>query len=260
MRRGDAGPASQHTIAETRAYFARRAPRYQEGNWQRKGLHEAEKSAVKALPAGLHTAVDLGSGRGDAISLLLTRAKCVYAVDLAPEMLTSQADRATTIIADAHELPIAAGGVDLVFARMSIHYMDLERLKVEMLRVLSLAGFLIVASAFPYTADDEDWFNARHKIKQKPYAHTPTIPALVALLAPEFALVGQGEWTERSLGSRTVASHDGDAWASELRAHAESAPPAIQRLYRVRTLSDGDLEMVFRWAVLTFQRTQQSGV
>jgi ubiquinone/menaquinone biosynthesis C-methylase UbiE len=242
-----------------RAYFAKRAPRYCQGNWQRRGIHPQEQMAVEDLPPGLDVAVDLGSGQGTAVRLLSTKARSVYAIDISKEMMSSQAGDAQKIVADAHDMPLASGSVDLVFARMSIHYMDLGRLKTELVRVLAPEGYFLVVSAFPYSQNDEAWFNQRHVIKRKPFAFTPTVDALVGLLAPEFTLIDSRTWTQASLTSRTIASHEGDAWAANLRAHIESAPAGIQRRYQATVTDEGDLSLTFFWAALTFHRSTSAG-
>jgi SAM-dependent methyltransferase len=249
----DETPVSPIAVAEMRAYFAKRAPHYKAGNWQRRGLHAMERSAVEALPEGLDVAVDLGAGAGGSIDLLLTRAKKVFAVDISPEMLGNRPRRGIVLIADAHQLPMDAGSVDLVHARMSIHYMNLARLKAELLRVLAAAGYLLIISAFPYGKADESWFNERHRIKRKPHAYTPAVSTLIEELAPEFRLETEGTWTQRSLLSRTIKAQAGVAPADALRAHAEHVPPELRDLYRVTPLPDGDIEMFFRWAALTFR-------
>ena len=142
--------------------------------------------------------------------------------------------------------------MDLVYARMSVHYMDLLRLKAELCRIVGERGFLVIVSAFPYGATDEAWFNERHALKGKPGAHTPTIPALVDLLSPQFQLKAVRRWERTSLLSRTVEGHL-DSASDSLRRHTQAASDVIRSLYRVGELPDGDIALVVRWAALTLE-------
>jgi ubiquinone/menaquinone biosynthesis C-methylase UbiE len=258
---GGKGPAASLPTDDKRAlqaYFARRAASYLDGNWQRRGIQGPERDAIEELPGNLDIAVDLGSGPGDALAILSEQAREVYAVDITPEMMTGNPAGHRRIVADAHDLPFGEGSVDLVFARMSVHYMDLRRLKVELYRVLSPAGYLLVVSAFPYSDTDAAWFNERHRIKRKPFAFTPTIPALVTLLSPEFTLVHERHWTQESSTSRTIRAHAGDEWASALIRHIQRAPDHVRELYKVRD-ADGDFRLTFLWGALTFRREPFDG-
>lgn len=237
---------------DIRAYFAARAARYDAGNWQREDLCVQERSAIEALPRDLDVGVDLGTGPGKSVELVLSRARQVYAVDLSPEMMGPGHPRATNLVADAHDLPLEEGSADLVYARMSIHYMDLLRLKAELCRVICEGGFLVIVSAFPYGATDEAWFNERHEIKGKPCAHTPTIPDLVDLLSPDFRLKAAQRWERTSLLSKTIDGHL-DTLRGSLRGHIEEASDEIKSIYCVSELPDGDITLVFRWAALTFE-------
>jgi SAM-dependent methyltransferase len=256
--KGSAASLPSDRTRALQAYFAQRAPTYLHGNWQRRGIQAPERVAIQELPGNLDVAVDLGSGPGAALGLLSASAQTVYAVDISPEMMADNPAGQRKIVADAHNLPLEDGSVDLVFARMSIHYMDLRRLKVELGRVLSPGGYLLVVSSFPYSDADAAWFNQRHGIKRKPFAFTPTIPALAAILRPGFTLMREQHWTQESSTSRTIRAHEGDEWAPDLVHHVQSAPDNIRELYKVRH-ADGDLRLTFFWGALTFRKKPFDG-
>lgn len=241
-------------VGAIRAYFNERASRYTAGNWQ-SHVTDEERQAVQDVPGPVEVAVDLGSGPGVSVAALQERASTVIMVDCSSEMLRLAPSGlgVRAVIADAHELPFSDGSVDLVHARMVLHYLDIPRAKLELSRVLSPRGRLLVISAFPYTAEDAEWFNARHAHKRKPIAHTPPIQALVAALASHFVLERCVRWTRTSFLSRTIASAGCDT-AADLRSHMENAPATVRTRYGITRTPDGDVTSRVLWGALTFRK------
>jgi malonyl-CoA O-methyltransferase len=103
--------------------------------------------------------VDLGAGTGRATAVLkrlYPRAQ-VIAVDLAPGML-QQARRHQRLLrpfhrvcADAHQLPFAAGQVDIVFSSLMLQWCHLDQVFLELRRVLTPEGFFGFSSFGPAT-------------------------------------------------------------------------------------------------------------
>ena len=87
-------------MADVREYFDKRSGAYAKGNWKRHGLFPEEIAAIKALPADIETALDLGSGPGLSVPVLALRARHVIGVDLSPGMLALRRHHYPVLLAE----------------------------------------------------------------------------------------------------------------------------------------------------------------
>jgi len=231
-------------------YFDERAARYSKGNWQSAHLADPEEAVIRSFCRGL--AVDIGSGPGQAVPLMASLADEVVAMDQSPEMLRLATHRRPRLVCDVHRMPLRSGHVSYAHLRMSIHYLSLGRIKLELARILRPHGRFGVISIVPYGEADESWFNERHRLKGKPQAWTPSEQQLCSALESHFRVVDSHEWTEKNLLSRS-ASSNGSERRDALLAHATDAPLSIRRLYQI-SKSDEDVSMRVKWIANVFER------
>ena len=120
--------------------------------------------------------LDLGSGTGDAAAAMKKRwpKSQVLALDLSLPMLRQSRGQAgwwrpfTRLCADARALPLADGSVDLVFANLSLAWMeDLPAVFAGLRRVLRPGGLLLCSSFGPETLGElQAAFTGEHEPPQ----------------------------------------------------------------------------------------------
>ena len=120
--------------------------------------------------------LDLGSGTGHAAAAMKKRwpKSQVLALDLSLPMLRQSRGQAgwwrpfTRLCADAHALPLADGSVDLVFANLSLAWMeDLPAVFAGLRRVLRPGGLLLCSSFGPETLGElQAAFTGEHEPPQ----------------------------------------------------------------------------------------------
>ncbi|MBP8742410.1 MAG: methyltransferase domain-containing protein, partial [Pseudoxanthomonas sp.] len=120
--------------------------------------------------------LDLGSGTGHAAAAMKKRwpKSQVLALDLSLPMLRQSRRQAgwwrpfTRLCADAHALPLADGSVDLVFANLSLAWMeDLPAVFAGLRRVLRPGGLLLCSSFGPETLGElQAAFTGEHEPPQ----------------------------------------------------------------------------------------------
>ena len=120
--------------------------------------------------------LDLGSGTGHAAAAMKKRwpKSQVLALDLSLSMLRQSRRQAgwwrpfTRLCADAHALPLADGSVDLVFANLSLAWMeDLPAVFAGLRRVLRPGGLLLCSSFGPETLGElQAAFTGEHEPPQ----------------------------------------------------------------------------------------------
>ena len=120
--------------------------------------------------------LDLGSGTGHAAAAMKKRwpKSQVLALDLSLPMLRQSRRQVgwgrpfTRLCADAHALPLADGSVDLVFANLSLAWMeDLPAVFAGLRRVLRPGGLLLCSSFGPETLGDlQAAFTGEHEPPQ----------------------------------------------------------------------------------------------
>lgn len=108
-------------------------------------------------------ALDVGTGTGHTAFAVAPYVAYVLGIDFTPQMLAEgEALRAQKgcknvffAVGDAHALPIASGGVDLVTCRRAAHHFtDLPRALIEMRRTLRPGGRLVIDDR---TVPEDDW-------------------------------------------------------------------------------------------------------
>jgi ubiquinone/menaquinone biosynthesis C-methylase UbiE/DNA-binding transcriptional ArsR family regulator len=113
-----------------------------------KGVAEA---LLRLMPP--MTIADLGAGEGSFALLLAQKAKRVIAVDNSAKMIEVGQEQAKKNginniefrLGDMEEVPIKAGGVDLVFFQQSLHHaLHPERALAESVRILAPGGRVVV--------------------------------------------------------------------------------------------------------------------
>ncbi len=106
---------------------------------------------LELVPPPGRATLDLGCGEGRVGAELLERGHAVVGVDSSPRMVELAREHHEAVVADATELPYAAGSFDLVTAYMSLMNMDdLEGVGREVGRVLERGGRLCAAVPHPF--------------------------------------------------------------------------------------------------------------
>ena len=117
------------------------------------GLMQAEAETVALLLREIAStcALDIGTGTGRNLPLLrATGARCVVGLDLSADMLVQMPGAACRVRADAVQLPIRTGRIDLVTS--SLMAGDLEDLApwcAEVVRVLASGGHFVFSDFHP---------------------------------------------------------------------------------------------------------------
>jgi ubiquinone/menaquinone biosynthesis C-methylase UbiE len=142
------------------AYFARHA-----GDWDRlRALHAPDRDVESALlaaigPGPFHAFLDLGTGTGRVLSLMVERAQRCVGVDLSPSMLAvarANIERAghrnvQLRHGDIYALPVERDGYDVVVIHQVLHYLDDPARAVrEATRALRPGGKLLVVDFAPH--------------------------------------------------------------------------------------------------------------
>jgi ubiquinone/menaquinone biosynthesis C-methylase UbiE len=130
---------------------------YRSKNPARRYLHGRRKNLVAALMRRyvptVRKALEVGSGVGTYVPLLLKRAKMVTCLDNDPELLDyvksrfAQDSRVNLILADALNLPFKDNEFDLVLCSEVLEHVDSPmKLLQELARVKKGAGYLILST------------------------------------------------------------------------------------------------------------------
>lgn len=105
--------------------------------------------AYALLPQDMQglTVLDYGCGSGDNTALLAQRGGNVIGVDISPDLISVGEKRmaqhgltADFRVGSAHDLPLDANSVDVVFGMAILHHLDLELASKEVYRVLKPGG------------------------------------------------------------------------------------------------------------------------
>jgi ubiquinone/menaquinone biosynthesis C-methylase UbiE len=172
-------------LAEVRAARAAQASRYfagQAANWDRiRSLHVPEARVEAALTAlvgtgPVHALLDLGTGTGRMLELLVPRAGRAVGVDQSPAMLSLARARieaaglrhVTLRQGDIYALPVERDGYDLVLVHQVLHYLDdPARALREAARTLRPGGRLVVIDFAPHA---EEFLRAEHAHRRLGFA------------------------------------------------------------------------------------------
>jgi malonyl-CoA O-methyltransferase len=147
--------------AAIRRAFDRAADRYDAAAFLQREIGDRTLAHLDPIRVTPRRVLDLGSGTGYAVPHLRARfpAAEVLAADLAPNMARKaralhqkQAPSAHFICADADQLPLAAGSVDLIFCNLMLQWTPvLDRTLAECRRVLAPEGLLLFSTFGPDT-------------------------------------------------------------------------------------------------------------
>ncbi|RAH37398.1 methyltransferase domain-containing protein [Halomonas sp. SL1] len=139
--------------------FSRAAPHYRERARAQQAMAER---LLERLPERAGAVLDLGCGPGDLAAELAKRFAAdatIHGLDLAPGMLTEARRRHGETIdwlcADAADLPLPDGGLDLVVSNLAIQWCsDLDAVLAEVRRVLRPGGRALINTLAPGTLSE----------------------------------------------------------------------------------------------------------
>jgi malonyl-CoA O-methyltransferase len=142
-----------------RRAFDRAAPTYDAAAVLQAEVREVLMQRLELTALTPRLIVDAGAGTGHASRALKRRypRARVIALDSSPGMLRIAARRRSwfrpidAVCADAHRLPLADGGVDLILSNFMLPSCDPDRVFAEFRRVLAPQGFLTFTSLGPDT-------------------------------------------------------------------------------------------------------------
>lgn len=139
--------------------FSRAAPHYHERARAQQAMAER---LLERLPDRAGAVLDLGCGPGDLTAELATRFGAdatIHGLDLAPGMLTEARRRHGEAInwlcADAADLPLPSGSLDLVVSNLAIQWCpDLDAVLADVRRVLRPGGRALINTLAPGTLSE----------------------------------------------------------------------------------------------------------
>jgi ubiquinone/menaquinone biosynthesis C-methylase UbiE len=146
-----------------------------------------EAIAGAAPQEGVHHILDLGCGTGRfAIPLAERFSAQVIGIDLSEHMLrtarrSAQSPEVTYLCARAESLPIAEGGVDLIFMSMVYHHLhDKEKALREARRVLAPDGRICIRTSTVGRMDSYLWVRFFPEARDIEIARAPSAASLIA--------------------------------------------------------------------------------
>jgi SAM-dependent methyltransferase len=119
---------------------------------QETGGHNAfyHRRLLRALPARIGSALDVGCGRGAFTRLLADRAERVVGIDFSPEMI-DRARRASSgrsdidyRVVDARDRPFHSGEFDCVASLATLHHLPLAQTLRDIADVLAVGGTMLI--------------------------------------------------------------------------------------------------------------------
>ena len=112
----------------------------------------AYDDVIKRIPKD-KVVVDIGCGIGTLASRIARFSKEVIGVDIAPERI----DRAKALhpannlkfyVSDAYNLPVDNKSVDVIVSFAVFHHLDLEKMSLELMRVLRKGGIVFIVDIY----------------------------------------------------------------------------------------------------------------
>lgn len=144
-----------------RRAFARAAAHYEQAAWLQRQVRIELLERLQFFSLAPQRVLDLGAGTCQAATQLRRRfpRAQIIAVDLAEPMLRAAARprwpwqaRAARVCADARQLPIAAGSIDLIYSNLMLQWCDQpDQVFGELARVLKPAGLMLFSTLGPDT-------------------------------------------------------------------------------------------------------------
>lgn len=147
------------TRARVRASFDRASRTYEAAAVLQAQVADELLARLSDFKLAPRVILDLGAGTGRAASELKRRfpRALVIALDLAPGMLREARRRQRLlrpfqrVCADAMQLPLASASIDLVLSSLMLQWCDLDRVAVEVRRVLKPEGLFVFSTFGPDT-------------------------------------------------------------------------------------------------------------
>lgn len=145
-----------HAFSRAAPHYARRAT----------AQHAMGKRLLERLPDHARDVLDLGCGPGDLTAELAGRfgagnddGATIHGLDLAPGMLTEarrhHGEAIHWLCADAADLPLPSGSLDLVVSNLAIQWCpDLDAVLAEIRRVSRPGGRVLINTLAPGTLDE----------------------------------------------------------------------------------------------------------
>jgi len=112
----------------------------------------AYDEVIKRIPKD-KVVVDIGCGIGTLASRIAGFSKEVIGVDIAPERIERakalhHADNLKFYVGDADDLPVESKSVDVVVSFAVFHHLDLEKMSLELKRVLRRGGIVFIIDIY----------------------------------------------------------------------------------------------------------------
>ena len=188
------------------------------------------------------TVVDVAAGTGKLTSLLVARGFEVVAVEPVAEMravLHARVRAADVREGTAEAIPVADGTADAVTVAQAFHWFDTDRALVEMSRVLTRDGALLI---FANVRDKSNELQSKLEQLMSPYRGTYPSPTWAetlpdnALFEPEFRTFTHEQLLDRDTFVERVASV---SWIASLPSDVRTSV-----LDAARALADGQAEPI----------------
>ena len=146
--------------------FGLRAPTFERSaRWITDAKLAAAHVAAAGKP-GKGIAICCGTG---VVGKLLTEAGWdMLGVDITPEMVQESSKHFPAIVANAENIPVAAGSFDLAIMRQAYFLLgNGPKVLQEIRRVLKPGGLFVLSQTVPFSEVDTPWLRKVHETKQK---------------------------------------------------------------------------------------------
>jgi ubiquinone/menaquinone biosynthesis C-methylase UbiE len=209
--------------------------------------------------------LDVACGPGIVTSQLAAVAREVVAFDLTPEMLErakercASAGRSNVLFkgGTATDLPFANDTFDAVVTRLSFHhFLDPRKALMEMLRVLKVAGTVVVADVV--STEDPARAALQNAIETlRDPSHVRMMPAseLIALMArPDVSIESQDTWDQVRGFEEWVGIVANPERIAPLRTVVRALAEAGQDAGMGLSMSDGVVHFFHRWQLIVARK------
>lgn len=207
--------------------------------------NDLERMLEHAEPSPTDTLLDIATGGGHVVRVIGPHVGRVIASDLTPEMLDHAIPyleakglaNVERLVADAQDLPLEAGTIDIVTCRIAPHHFpDPAAFVAEVARVLQPGGrFLLVDSTVP-EGEAGDFFNAYEMVRDPSHVRSLSVTEWTALLEREgFEIFAIEDFRKR---------HEFEDWTSRMQVSEQDR----ERLQRMMLDAGEDIQREFEVA------------